>query len=248
MKVSTFVLIKISLLLVLGFFFIQCKKDIVNNQKPDPVPPNPLAFTKAEQDTILKADSATAMRILIIFVHPDSLILRTPSKDVIVGDTLIKKLTNRMYTAVKHANGVGIAAPQVGINRKIIWVQRWDKGSLVSHPFEVYLNPRITAYSDTVVRRTDGCLSVPQTTGYPVVIDSSYRAIWVDVEYYRPDGTFMHERVKQWYTAQIFQHEIDHLFGKMYFDNYVHKHPQRFTILPARKNETLIPKEKMNNM
>jgi len=252
MKISPFAFVKISfLIIILGFFFIQCKKDVTTTTKTNPVQPNPLAFTKAEIDTVRKADSATAMRILIIFVHPDSLILRTPSKDVIVGDTLIKRLTDRMYTAVKHANGVGIAAPQVGICRKIIWVQRYDKGTLTNKPFEVYLNPKITAYSDTVVRRMDGCLSVPQTTGYPVVIDSSYRAIWVDVEYTLPNGTFIHERVKQWYTAQIFQHEIDHLYGKMYFDNYVSKHKNRFTILSANNKEEKeigIPKDRMNNM
>ncbi len=248
MKIPTAVFLKISLLIIIGFFFIQCKKDAVTNQVPEPVQPNPLAFTKAEKDTIMKADSATAMRILNIFIHPDSVILRTSSKEVIVGDTLIKRLTDRMYTAVKHANGVGIAAPQVGINRKIIWVQRYDKGTFSSHPFEVYLNPKITAYSDTVVRRADGCLSVPQTSGYPDVIDSSWRALWVDVEYSRPDGTFIHEHIKQWYTAHIFQHEIDHLSGKMFFDNYVHKYPQRFTILPTPKDEKNISREKMNNM
>ena len=194
----------------------------------------------------MKADSSTAMRVLNIFIHPDSVILRTSSKDVIVGDTLIDWLTDRMYTTVKHANGVGIAAPQVGINRKIIWVQRYDKGSITNRPFEVYLNPKITAYSDTVVRRADGCLSVPQTSGYPNVIDSSYRAIWVDVEYYQPNGAFIHEHIKQWYTAQIFQHEIDHLHGIMFFDNYVSKHKDRFTILPANKNDAEIPRERMN--
>jgi len=226
-------------LLVSVFVLIQCKKEDVLPIPPAPEPPNPLAFTQQEIDTIMQSDSATAMRIMNIFVAQDSVILRTPSKDVIVGDTLLGYLTDRMYTSVKTSNGVGIAAPQVGINRKVIWVQRYDKGTAINRPFEVYLNPRITAYSDTVVRRADGCLSVPQTTGYPEIIDSSYRALWVQVEYYLPDGTFMNEKITQWFTAHIFQHEIDHLHGVMFFDNYVSKNKHLFTILPENKTEEL---------
>lgn len=244
MKISSFVFFKISILLIaISFFFIQCKKDVVPTPEDQTDPPNPLAFTQAEIDTILKADSATDMRIMNIFIQPDSVILRAADKDIIVGDTLIKRLTDRMYTSVRHANGVGIAAPQVGINRRIIWVQRYDKGGALSHPFEVYLNPKITAYCDTVVRRADGCLSVPQTAEYPNIIDSSYRAKWVNVEYYLPNGTFVQEKISNWYTAHIFQHEIDHLNGKMFFDNYVSKHKNIFTILPA-KNEAEIIRER----
>ena len=238
MKITSDILIKMKLFLIISIFvLIQCKKEDVLPLPPAPEEPNPLAFTQAEIDTIMQADSATAMRIMNIFVHPDSVILRTAAKDVIIGDTLIDYLTDRMYTSVKVFNGVGIAAPQVGISRKIIWVQRYDKGTAINRPFEVYLNPRITSYSDTVVRRADGCLSVPQTTGYPDVIDSSYRALWVQVEYYLPDGTFMNEKITHWFTAHIFQHEIDHLHGVLFFDNYVNKNKHLFTILPVNEAE-----------
>lgn len=133
---------------------------------------------------------------------------------------------------MRQAGGVGIAAPQVGINRRIIWVQRHDKGTSLNRPYEVYLNARITEYCDTVIRRWDGCLSVPQTPEYPNLIDSSYRAKWVRVEYYLPDGTYMNEKITQWFTAHIFQHEIDHLNGIMFFDQYVSKNKHLFTILP----------------
>lgn len=240
MKISTMLFIKMSLIIaILSIFFIQCKKEIIPEPVQEEVQPNPLAFTQAEIDTIFKADSLVVMRIMNIFLHPDSAILRTPSKNVIIGDTSIKRLTDRMYTSVKSI-GVGIAAPQVGINRNIIWVQRYDKLSPVYHPFEVYLNPRITTYCDTVVRRADGCLSVPQSVEYPNVIDSSYRAKWVDVEYYLPNGTFVQERISQWYTAHIFQHEIDHLNGIMFFDNYVSKNKHLFTIEPIKPEENNI--------
>lgn len=225
--------------LIFSFLFLQCKKEEALPSPPEPQTRQPLAFTQAETDTIMLADSATAMRIMNIFLHPDSLILRSSSKNVCIGDTIIKKLTDRMLSSCRQAGGVGIAAPQVGINRRIIWVQRYDKGTTINRPFEVYLNPRITLYCDTVIRRGDGCLSVPQTSGYPNLVDSSYRAKWVEVEYYLPDGTFVQEKVTQWFTAHIFQHEIDHLNGVMFFDNYVSKNKNLFTILPATNQEEL---------
>ncbi|OQA00450.1 MAG: Peptide deformylase [Bacteroidetes bacterium ADurb.Bin408] len=219
--------------LIAATMSLQCKKESPLLPPTEPPLRQPLAFTQAEIDTIMAGDSSTAMRVMNIFVQPDSVILRTMAKNVHIGDTLIGYLTDRMYTTVRHAGGVGIAAPQVGINRRIVWVQRYDKGNSMNRSFEVYLNPRIVEYSDTLVRRWDGCLSVPQTSDYPNVIDSSFRALWVRVEYYLPDGTIKNEKIVHWYTAHIFQHEIDHLNGIMFFDQYVNKNKHLFTILPA---------------
>ncbi len=219
--------------IIAAMMSLQCKKESPLTSPAEPPLRQPLAFTQAEIDTILAGDSGTVMRIMNIFVQPDSVILRNMAMNVHIGDTIIGYLTDRMYTTVRHASGVGIAAPQVGINRRIIWVQRYDKGNAMNRPFEVYLNPRIVEYSDTLVKRWDGCLSVPQTTGYPNVIDSSYRALWVRVEYNLPDGTLINEKISQWYTAHIFQHEIDHLNGILFFDQYVNKNKHLFTILPA---------------
>jgi len=214
-----------------SFIFMQCKKE-TPLEKVEPTHRNPLAYTQAERDTIMLGDSATAMRIMNIFLHPDSIILRVASRNVIIEDTLNKLLADRMYTSMRTAGGVGIAAPQIGINRRVIWVQRYDKGTTMNRPYEVYLNPRITAYSDTVVRRSDGCLSVPQTPGFPDLKDSSYRALWVQVAYYLPNGDYVNEKITQWFTAHIFQHEIDHLEGIMFFDRYVSENKSLFTILP----------------
>jgi peptide deformylase len=147
------------------------------------------------------------------FVYADSLVLRKTSQNISFTDTAtLFYLTHRMFLSVIQEDGVGIAAPQVGINRNIIWVQRYDKGSLTSHPWELLLNPVITRYSDTVKQRNDGCLSIPGVSGL------SWRAIWVDVSYDLPDGTHKSERIADPYTAHIFQHEIDHLNGVVWLD------------------------------
>lgn len=176
-----------------------------------------LPLTQDEIDLILDGPSTTKMYVLDICTQPDSLILRTNSTNVIIGEENLEYLTDRMKKTVV-GTGVGIAAPQVGINRRIIWVQRYDIGTAV-HPWGLYFNPRIVNYSDTFALLNDGCLSVPDACETANgITGKSYRATWVDVEYYLADGTFVQERINQAYTAHIFQHEIDHLDGIMFFD------------------------------
>jgi peptide deformylase len=191
--------------------FAQCKKDgpsIIDTPIVDE-----LAFTEAEKALILNNSSDSTMYVMNYFIHADSLILRKQSRNVNLNDTTtLFHLIDRMKVTVIAEGGVGIAAPQVGISRNIIWVQRYDKGTLSNHPWEVYLNPVITKYSDTTELRDDGCLSIPG------ISQKSLRAIWVDVAYDLTDGTHKTERIKQKYTAHIFQHEIDHLNGIVFLD------------------------------
>lgn len=176
----------------------------------------------------------TTLRIMNIFLQPDSTILRTPSINVNMEDTIWNYLAQRMYQTAR-TTGVGIAAPQVGINRNVVCLQRWDKtsgtGPFASHPWEFYFNPQIVEYADSVVRRDDGCLSVPDGGDYPVIAGFSYRAIWVKVAYYDTEGVFHEEKITHQYTAHIFQHEIDHLNAVMFFDRQVEENAFKYTII-----------------
>lgn len=196
-------------------------------------------ITDAEY-AIATADTSV-LRIMNIFIQPDSVILRTPSINVDVTDTIWNYLANRMYLAAKR-NGVGIAAPQVGINRNVVCLQRWDKGGssiFSSHPWEFYFNPQIIEYSDSVVRREDGCLSVPSGSSYPSIGGYSYRATWVVVTYYDVDGVFHKEKITQQYTAHIFQHELDHLNSVMFFDRQVQENAFKYTVIEGDSYEGL---------
>ena len=124
-----------------------------------------------------------------------------------------------MKVTVIAEGGIGIAAPQVGINRNIVWIQRQDKGTPSNRPWELYFNPRIVGRSGIYALRNDGCLSVSSACETANgITGNSYRDTWVDVEYYLADGTFVQERINQALTAHIFQHELDHLNGIMFFD------------------------------
>jgi peptide deformylase len=206
---------RIILVIALLAVFTQCQKDSLAVL---PQATDTLALTQAEKDTIMKGSSTTLMRVLTIFNNTDSLKLRKKSTSVRpdTNDVELMRLINRMYTTVRAPiyNGVGIAAPQVGINRRIIWVQRLDK---TGKPFECYLNPKITIYSTKTINFAgDGCLSIPGVYG------TTHRAAAVVVEYEKPDGTHNTEIIEGYsssnFTAVIFQHEIDHLYGILFID------------------------------
>ena len=170
-------------------------------------------FTKAELSLIKGADSI--MRVLTIDNPADSFVLRDVSTNLSAEALLSEdfaKLSNLMTATVTHPSqdGVGIAGPQVGLNRRVVAVQRFDKEG---EPFEVYPNISIVWTSDSLAYGPEGCLSVPGRRGevlrsQEIVIE--YDKITESVETVRDTISG--------FTAVIFQHEIDHLDGVLYID------------------------------
>ena len=170
-------------------------------------------FTKAELSLIKGADSI--MRVLTIDNPADSFVLRDVSTNLSAEALLSEdfaKLSNLMTATVTHPSqdGVGIAGPQVGLNRRVVAVQRFDKEG---EPFEVYPNISIVWTSDSLAYGPEGCLSVPGRRGevlrsQEIVIE--YDKISESVETVRDTISG--------FTAVIFQHEIDHLDGVLYID------------------------------
>ncbi|MFZ4927770.1 peptide deformylase [Chryseobacterium sp. Mn2064] len=118
-------------------------------------------------------------------------------------------LVKRMKESLLSTDGgVGIAAPQVGINRKIIWVQRFDKEGL---PLEYFINPVIVWRSDLQNLGPEGDLSIPDFR------DQFYRSKVIQLEYVDLKGQ-KYSEIVEGFTAVIFQHEIDHLFGILISD------------------------------
>ncbi len=163
---------------------------------------------------ITQRDTSEPMRVFKTDSASDSTLLRGKSLDVdpFADSVVLKKLIRAMYLTVTDSAslGVGIAAPQVGVLKNVILVERADKqGS----PFEAYLNPKIIQYSKMKQDCREGCLSVPVTRG--VTKNRSYAIL---VEYTGFDNKPVREMVEG-FTAVIFQHEIDHLNGILFFDH-----------------------------
>ncbi len=183
-----------------------CSRSVQVNDVPN--------FSSDQESMIMAAGTDVPMRVYQITNRKDSVLLRTKSEDVIVNpnDAVLQHFVDRLYRTVTDSMslGVGIAAPQVGILKNIIWVQRFDK---VGFPFEVYLNPKIRQYSRKKQPCLEGCLSIPDKRD-----TTTNRAYAILLEYDRMDGTHEIEMVED-FTAVIFQHEIDHLNGILFIDH-----------------------------
>ncbi|HOI31318.1 MAG: peptide deformylase [Bacteroidales bacterium] len=168
-------------------------------------------FSAYEKELIYKAQADSSMRITLVTNQEDSLLLRTTSKPINdPSDPTVKLLARRMLATVTDPmhKGVGIAAPQVGINRRLILVQRFDQEDKV---FDVIVNPQIIDFSDSLEAVTEGCLSIPNLRGEVL------RPWLISIEYQDTTGRLITEKVSG-YTARIFQHEIDHLDGILFID------------------------------
>lgn len=168
----------------------------------------------SESELLIIRESGKVMYVLQISDPLDSITLRTASKDMpedFIGSEDYKLLGRKMLSTVEAPcqGGVGIAAPQVGINRRLIAVKRYDKAG---EPFELYPNIRIDRLFGPEVKGPEGCLSIPPYRGEVLRRDS------VLISYL--DTVSMQRRVEALggYTAIIFQHECDHLDGILYTD------------------------------
>lgn len=181
------------------------KKDIMNEQ---------------EKAIINSSTVDTPMRVLTINDTQDSIFLRTASIDIdstaIKTDKDLQTLIKRMKSTMDKEDGIGIAAPQVGIGRNIFLFTRIHEPNA---KVQVVINPKITESSrETFCFERDGCLSIPGVSG------NSVRHEWVDVEYYNENGEKIVERLmggsrqSKDFSGVIFQHEFDHLQGVLFID------------------------------
>lgn len=171
-------------------------------------------FFGYEREQIMSKGPNQPMRIFKIDNYEDSLLLRKPSEKVSANskDNVLKHFIDRLYSTVRDSlsMGVGIAAPQVGILKQVIWVQRFDKKGF---PFEYYINPKIISYSEATQDCREGCLSIPN------LLDTTrIRAKQIKIRYDKFEQTGMIETIDG-FTAVIFQHEIDHLDGILFIDH-----------------------------
>ncbi|WP_412850489.1 peptide deformylase [Chryseobacterium sp. PMSZPI] len=166
-------------------------------------------FTSDEISIINQGNINSALPIYqTTDAHQHKTLLNLSSEiDPIDSNTAV--LVKRMKESLLSTDGgVGIAAPQVGINRKIIWVQRFDKEGA---PLEYFINPLIVWRSDVQNLGPEGDLSIPDFR------DQFYRSKVIQLEYVDLKGQ-KYSEIVEGFTAVIFQHEIDHLFGILISD------------------------------
>ncbi|MFO7265165.1 MAG: peptide deformylase [Limnochordales bacterium] len=130
-------------------------------------------------------------------------VLRRKAKPVKRVTKRVQKLIEDMVETMYHANGVGLAAPQVGVSEQIIVAD--DGNGLLC-----LINPRITYRAGHEVD-VEGCLSIPDIVAYVA------RATEIEVEGLDERGRPVRHRLEG-YLARIVQHEVDHLNGVLITD------------------------------
>ncbi len=131
-------------------------------------------------------------------------ILKKRSLDIDIIDSSVLKLIKSMKETLKKSKGVGLAAPQVGVNKRLIIVKPQKE-------MFVFINPIFTYKSLESDKETEGCLSVP---GEWIDIKRSKE---VEIEFIGEDSNRYKVRAKDFF-ARIIQHECDHLDGILIVD------------------------------
>jgi len=152
--------------------------------------------------------------VLPILTYPNK-ILRAPTKEVVfpLSKEMIK-LTQDMIDTVQKADGIGLAAPQVGKSVKLIIVNLEKNGV----PIMALYNPKIVKKSFAKTEIEEGCLSIPKVFGMVK------RPKKVTIEAQTAEGKTVKFSDDGW-IARVSQHEIDHINGKLIID-VIKKYPQ----------------------
>ena len=174
-------------------------------------------FSGAEKSLILSGTAEMPFQVLQVTDKQDSIMLRNTCSYLknYATDSTFHLLVARLKTTLEAENGVGIAAPQVGISKNLFLFMRLDSPD---QPIQVAVNPKIVQHPDTLVCfERDGCLSIPDCSG------NSLRYPWIEVEYFNEKGAKVRERLEGYsrrdsFTAIIFQHEYDHTQGILFTD------------------------------
>lgn len=150
-----------------------------------------------------------AVRELLVMGNP---LLYQKAATVDLNDSELPQNIQDMKDSMAHYHGVGIAAPQIGISKRIMYFgfesnPRYPDQEAV--PFSLLINPAYEILDSSPYTGWEGCLSVPGYRG-KVSRPKKIKYFWEDL-----DGN-RHERIAEDFHAKIFQHEYDHLEGILY--------------------------------
>lgn len=145
----------------------------------------------------------------------DPILRQTAQPIYQIHEDWVQSLIADMLVTMQEANGVGIAAPQVGQPYRLLIVASRPNLRYPNAPTmepTVMINPHILNHSPEMVSDWEGCLSIPGIRGQV----PRYKQI--EVEYTTPDGK-LQQQVLTDFVARIFQHEFDHLHGAVFLDH-----------------------------
>lgn len=154
-------------------------------------------------------------KVLPIYIHPHPVLQRTAAPVATINSAALT-LAEDMLATLAVADGVGLAAPQVGQSQRLVVIDLGEelpdgkRNYGIKRP-EILFNPEILSYGAATATRQEGCLSLP---GLWAEVE---RATEVTVRYQDQDGA-THQATATGLRAVVLQHEIDHLNGVLFTD------------------------------
>lgn len=149
-----------------------------------------------------------AIRDIVYLGEP---VLRDEAEDVTVFDDELRALVRDMFETMYHADGIGLAAPQIGLSKRVIVIDLRREEDEEEPRRVALVNPVVTWESKELAKQSEGCLSIP---GLEEVVQ---RPEAVRVEGRDPDGNEVVVEADDLF-ARALQHEIDHLDGVLFID------------------------------
>jgi peptide deformylase len=168
--------------------------------------------------------------ILPIDLYGNS-VLRKESEEITADYPDLKQLIDNMFETMYNADGIGLAAPQVGLSIRLLVIDlaplKEDNPELAQFK-RVMINPIMLEVSEEELVGSEGCLSIPG------ISEDVPRSQWIKIQYYDEDFNLHVEEFED-FKARVIQHEYDHLEGILFTDR----------IKPLRRQ---MIKSKLNNI
>ncbi|MCD7973886.1 MAG: peptide deformylase [Candidatus Azobacteroides sp.] len=166
--------------------------------------------------------------ILPVYLYGNP-ILRKVAEDITADYLELSKLVENMFETMYNAEGVGLAAPQIGLGIRVVVIDL----DIISDDIpelkgfkKTFINPHILEKSGEEVSQEEGCLSLPG------IHESVKRSSRIRLQY-MDENFILHDEVFEGYKARVIQHEFDHLDGKMFID---HTSPIRKQLIKSKLN------------
>lgn len=151
--------------------------------------------------------------ILPIYLYGQP-VLRKVAHDIMPDYPNLKELIANMFETMYNADGIGLAAPQIGLDIRLFVIDleplAEDEPKYTGFK-KVFINPRIEEYTGELVKMEEGCLSIPG------INESVEREEAIRIQYF--DENFVsHTEEYGDFFARCIQHEYDHIEGKLFID------------------------------
>lgn len=157
-----------------------------------------------------------AIRTVLRMGHP---LLRVPARPLTTAEihsSTFQELVRDLIDTMHSEGGIGIAAPQIGVSEQVAIIEiAQDNERYLDNqptPLQIVVNPKLTILDPTLQGFWEGCLSVPGLRGFV----QRPRKIQLD---YLDEKGIPQQKIVEDFLSTVYQHELDHLWGKLYIDS-----------------------------